>query len=260
MSKIEPASQEELHAFADGQLPPERSAEIERFLQINPQAAAQVRDYRLLNQALREAFAADPLPDDGIAEMSAAAPVRRPERRVIRLALAASLACLLLGGGAGWIARGAAMGSSGDTVALQSLAERTLAAYQVFAPDPARPVEIAATDAPRLKTWLSNRMHMDVVLPDLRTAGFTLIGGRLMASDGIPAGMLMYENSKGQRLVLYIRNDLPSAAPSKMTYRHTNAGGLLYWRDAAVAIGVAGGFSEPELRPVGDLVRASFTS
>jgi hypothetical protein len=43
-----------------------------------------------------------------------------------------------------------------------------------------------------------------------------------------------------------------------MQYRQTDAGGIVYWRDAAAGFGLAGGFSEQELRPVADLIRADY--
>lgn len=244
---------EDLHAYVDGQLPPDRMAKIEAHLRIDPQAAAQVRDYRAINAALRDAFAHDVSEPERVIF----SPIPASRRPLNRVAMAAAVAGVLLGTGAGWTSRGMLTGESGG---MQVLAERTTAAYQVFAPDAAHPVEVAANESDRLASWLSNRMKMNFRIPQLTQAGFKLVGGRLMAADGQPAGMLMYENGQGRRIVLYIRNDLPIDGPSKMRYRRTDAGSIIYWRDAAVAVGVTGGFSEQELMPVANLVRASFAS
>ncbi|MGD0634907.1 MAG: hypothetical protein ABSA13_11605 [Beijerinckiaceae bacterium] len=226
-----------MHAFADGQLSPERRSDVEAFLRVSPEAAKQVDDFRRLNAALCAAFKPAPV-----------------ARRFPR-GLAAALAGLIIGGATGWIGRGM---TPAEPTGLHELAQRAVAAYAVYAPDRVHPVDMAGDQKDRLAAWLSNRMNMTVVLPRLDAAGFALLGGRLMVGEKAPAALLMYENGQGRRLILYVRNDLPKDPPSKMQYRQTDAGGIVYWRDAAAGFGLAGGFSEQELRPVADLIRADY--
>ncbi|WP_300156585.1 anti-sigma factor [Solidesulfovibrio sp.] len=245
---------EELHAYVDGQLPRERVPEVEARLLADPLAAAQVRDYQAINAALRAAL--DPgLPEAG--DTPSPRPALLPARRRawLRMAMAAAFAGLLLGGAGGWLSRGYLRG---DVPEMQALARHAAAAYQVFAPDVIHPVDMAESD--RLTAWLSNRMNMDFPVPELSQAGFRLVGGRLMVGDGRPAGMLMYENGQGRRIVLYVRNDLPAGDPTRMRHESTAAGATVYWRDAAAGFALAGGFPEPELRSIANLIRARFTS
>ncbi len=250
---------EELHAYVDGQLPPERIPEVEAHLRADPQAAARVRDYRAINAALRAALDPDlpdpALPEDGDAPSPRPAPLPARRRPWLGLAMAAAFAGLLVGGAGGWLSRGYLQG---DAPEMQALARHAAAAYQVFAPDVIHPVDMAESD--RLAAWLSNRMNMDFPVPELSQAGFRLVGGRLMVGDGRPAGMLMYENGQGRRIVLYVRNDLPAGDPTRMRHESTAAGVAVYWRDAAAGFALAGGFPEPELRSIANLIRARFTS
>jgi anti-sigma factor RsiW len=143
---------------------------------------------------------------------------------------------------------------------MSALAQRASAAYVVYAPDTKHPVEVAGSESGHLAAWLSKRMNMTFSIPQLNDVGFVLVGGRLMVGDTAPAAMLMYENKQGRRIVLYVRNDLPDDHPSKMHYRHTDTGGIVYWRDTAVGFGLAGGFTEQELMPVANLIKRGFSS
>lgn len=242
---LPPVTPQDLQAYADGQLAPQRAAQVEDFLAAHPEAAAEIRDIRLINAALRDAFVQQPL----AGSMS----VPRPPRPW-RLPMAAAIAGLVLG---------AAIGAASTATVLQSaqspqVASHALAAYKVFALDAQRPVEIAGDQAGRLASWLSQRMGMAFAVPALDDAGFTLVGGRLMAGDGTPAGMLMYENQQGRRVVLYVKNHQPSQGRTTMRFRQTQDGGIVTWQNDSVAFGLAGGFSEQELRPVADRIRGQF--
>jgi anti-sigma factor RsiW len=141
---------------------------------------------------------------------------------------------------------------------VRDLAQRASAAYSVYAMDAAHPVEIAAADADRLAAWLSKRMNMAFPIPKLDDRGFELVGGRLMIGETAPAGLLMYQNAQGRRIILYVRNDLPADHPTKMHYQHSNAGGTVYWRGETTGFGLAGALSEQEMVPIANLIRAKF--
>ncbi len=234
---------DDIHALADGQLPLDRTAEVEAYLLANPQAAEQVRDYRAINAALRAAFAQD-------VSLPPPQPQTARRRSLWRLAVAAAFAGLLLGGAGGWMSRGFLPRDGSE---MQALARHAAAAYQVFAPDMVHPVEMTESD--RLAAWLSDRMNMDFPIPELGQAGFRLVGGRLMVGEGRPAGMLMYENAQGRRIVLYVRNDLPAGEPDRMRYERTASGAAISWRDVAAGYALAGGFSESELRSLANRIR-----
>ena len=82
-----------------------------------------------------------------------------------------------------------------------------------------------ASDKDHLQTWLSNRVGLKLVAPDLVAEGFQLVGGRLLPAGQGKAAMLLYEDAKGQRISLFVTAD--SAAKSKGTYM-ADAGGANY--------------------------------
>ena len=202
-----PVGEDDLSAFIDGRLPPERAALVESFLASQPEAASRVEADRAVRAALRERLAhkaSEPVP----ARLRAAAIVA--ERRRLRKArlLQALAACLVLlvGASGGWFARDLADRASGGSTRLAPLPQEALAAHRIFTVEAAHPVEVKADQEAHLAQWLSKRLGRRLAIPDLESVGFRLIGGRLLpAGRSDVAGQLMYGAPDGSRLTLYVR-------------------------------------------------------
>lgn len=244
-----PVSSDELHAYADGCLPAERLAVVEAHLAAHLEATRQVADYRAINRALSDietGVLSEPVP----AGLIAAA--RQPRSGRVPLAAAAA-ACLLLGFAGGWSANRLPT-SGGD--ALERLAQQTGTAYAVYAPEQRHPIEVRANQSQHLSAWLSNRLGMSLTIPSLGDLGLGFVGGRLMTSETGPAALLMYEKADGRRLVLYISNEGPFGHGHQLRYRHMAGTGVVFWSQGQTGFGLAGGFSEAELLPAAESVRA----
>ena len=244
---------EDLHAYADGKLPPERAEAVEAYLLDHPERAAEVEDYRRINRALGEVF--DGVLDEPLPAAQVAVVQSRPRR--LTAPLMAAAAGLLLGIGLTWSVQTLGLGSS---AALGQIAETSAAAYGVYAPEVRHPVEVGAAEAAHLSAWLSNRMGMSFRIPRLGDLGFELVGGRLMIGDHSPAALLMYENAEGRRLVLYVRNDITQQGASAPVYTRARDTGVVSWISGETGYGLAGGFSEGELLPAARLVQAQLAS
>ena len=77
--------------------------------------------------------------------------------------------------------------------------------YSVYGPDRMHPVEIKATDSADLVDWISSRLNTPIKVPDLTSSDYRFMGGRLVATAHGPAGLLMYDNDHGIRLVMFVR-------------------------------------------------------
>lgn len=250
-SQTGPATQDELHAYADDQLSEDRIAVVEAYLRGHPADAQRVADWRLINGTLRiraDAAVTEPVP---------AAMVGILERRngVYWRAIAASVV---------WLGIGIGLGSVGQRVVLRPdtamrVAEETRGAYAVFSPEVLHPVEVGADRADHLSDWLGKRLGRPVPIPSLNDLGFSFIGGRLMVADGAPAAMLMYENGSGRRLVLYVTGSNNPDDDRPMAYRRLAESGVITWIRNGTAYGVGGGFSEAELMPAAQSIRAQFS-
>jgi anti-sigma factor RsiW len=137
---------------------------------------------------------------------------RKPPATAWRSAAAAVL--LLVGGASGWFGHAALQAPSGGIAALAREASDT---YAVYSADRVRPVEIRASDSADLVRWVSNRIQRPVMVPNLAGSGYRFMGGRLVATQHGPAGMFMYDDDKGTRLVMLMRPMAveQDAAPSR---------------------------------------------
>ena len=191
----------ELSAAVDGRLPPERAAALEAHLDAHPEERARLQEYSELQQELRNAFAAQ----DGRAN---------PEASDGGTGACGAAAAPLLAVRSG--CRGAAFAGSRRRSAA---GPRAVSASGCRTPTKARrrpqpnvrspptrspptgcfrsrsrhPVEVDATQEAHLVQWLSKRLGHPLVVPDLTKAGFQLIGGRLLPSEGGPAAQFMYQ-------------------------------------------------------------------
>ena len=240
---------DDLHAYADGKLAPERAAAVEAYLKRHPAAAAEVADVQRINAALSGAF--DGALDEPIPSAQVAAVLHRRPRFAVPAA--AAVAGMMLGAGLAWVVQSAV---PPERIAQADLAEASTAAYVVYAPEKRHPVEVAAQESDHLSTWLSNRMNMSFRIPQLGDLGFELVGGRLLVGDRAPAALLMYENADERRLVLYVRNDLPRNGAADLRYERSEDTGVVTWTSGETGYGLAGAFSENELLPAAQLVKA----
>jgi anti-sigma factor RsiW len=243
-------SRDDLHAYADGLLPDDLVADLEVYLADNPEARQTVEDYRLINSALKQTY--DPAFEEPIPLAQIA--LARGSRTQFLVPMAAAVAGLILGAGITVGVLG--MQTGGDS--RERLAFGSTAAYDVFAPEKLHPVEVQADQSAHLSTWLTNRLGMPITIPSLKDLGFEFVGGRLIVAGDSPAALLMYENAQGRRVVLYVRNDVGGKGAPGMRYERRADTGVVTWSDGNAGFGLAGAFTEKELMPAAQLVRAQF--
>jgi anti-sigma factor RsiW len=240
-----PVGEDDLQAFVDGRLPPERREMVERYLSEHPEAAARLEDYArheaLLASSLQAKFE-EPIPNRlRIANIEA----RRRHRFTVTMARAAAILLIVgLSGAGGWIAR--TWTEQGDH--LQAVTQNAFAAYATFSPEVSHPVEVRADGSGQLVQWLSKRLQRPLVPPDLATLGFRLMGGRVLPTAHAPAAQLMYDDDHGTRLTIYIQ---PMGIDGE-EFRYTKQGDVrtIYWAERRMALAVTGRASNERLLAV----------
>ena len=140
--------------------------------------------------------------------------VRQP-RKWMYGAIAATLVAFVVGGGAGWLARGAAAAPS----ALQNLTVDALDAHRLYVVEVRHPVEVPGSERAHLQQWLTKRCGWEVRAPELDATGLKLVGGRLLPGPSGPASFLMYESASGERS----RSTLRARKPRTTQMRYTAA-------------------------------------
>jgi anti-sigma factor RsiW len=196
-----PISEDELHAYIDGQLDPGRRQEVERYLQAYPAVAQRAAGYSTQRDSLRAAFAesgVQPLPSS--LNLTRLIEERLGRRRLLPwFALAGIVLAFGFGGTGGWL-----LGER-PPAGMDALVAEAAASYAVHASDKGRPVELWAPQRDDLVRWVSNRLNRAVAPPDLSALGYQLLGGRLVATSHGPAALFLYEAGNGTRLAVFVR-------------------------------------------------------
>jgi anti-sigma factor RsiW len=243
-------SDDDLHGYVDGQLPPERHAAVARYLQEQPEAAERVAAYAAQRETLRAGFAsiaAEPVPPH--LDLQNLIAGRLAERRTVWRtaaawqAAAAVLLAFVLGGAGGWALHGRFGAAPSD---LTLLAREAIANHVVYTADRRRPTELGADQRDDLARWVSNRLNHPVTPPDMSAAGFRYMGGRLAATPQGPAGQFMYQNAAGARLTVFV---LPMRDAADTPTRTVDVGSMdgCAWIDKGVGYTVVAPVPPAEL-------------
>jgi anti-sigma factor RsiW len=257
-----PITETDLHAYVDGQLPPERATEVESHLAVNSEDAAHVSAWRKQNDALDAALTRvldEPIPSRLAVEPLARSKFNRLSwMRRYRSLIAASIAFVAgshVGAGSITLAVHSPLWPTAATDAAATMARAALDAHRVFIPEILHPVEISSAQEGHLVRGLSRRLSFPMRLPDLKPEGFTLVGGRLLSGPDGPAALFMFENAAGTRLTLYCGRLKPV---TDTAFRYSDAGGVrtIYWTSDDIGFALTGAVVRDTLQRIAQLVFA----
>ena len=245
-----PVTEHDLHAYVDRLLPETRAAEVESWLALHPDKAAEIALWLRQNEALTALFppvAADLIPQRLKPRQLAARP-RGLTLNWPQLA-AAAVVVLAIGAGAGWALREYDRPPESD-----SLIALAVTAHSLYVKENRHAVEVAASDRDHLVSWLSNRVERPITPPDLVAEGFNLIGGRLLPGDyddvdSGPTAQLMYENSANDRVTVYITAALPNEGNAYQFETRENLDAF-YWSNDRITCTVVGSLPDAEMKAV----------
>ncbi len=245
-----------LHEYVDGRLGPEERTRVEARLAQHPEDAAAAQAYRRQNRDLRAAFA--PVLDEPLPPALRAAVMAEPAgmaagRARFGWAVAASVMLVLAGAAGGWLLHGWRGEALETGEAGGAFAEQALGAHRVFVTEVRHPVEVGAEQEAHLVAWLSKRLGTKLRAPDVRAAGFELVGGRLLAEGARPAAQLMYEDVRGRRLTIYLRA-IEGAEETAFRFVEENGVAAFYWIDEDYAYALIAPLERERLLDIARLV------
>ena len=242
-----PVTEEELHAYVDGELrrrpraprSSNGSPRIPRMPRASPPGA---------RRPMRSARATARSQASRCRRVSTCRRSRARGRKWSRLAAAAVLAAFLLGGGAGWFGRGVVEGA-GPT---RAVTIEAFEAHRLYIGEVRHPIEVKAGES-HLNRWLSRRVGYEMPTPNLDPFGLKLLGGRLLPGNaGRAAALYMYEGATGERFTIYSRRD--QAPQSALRYRASGPIGSVFWVEDEVAFVVSGPADRARLQKVAEAV------
>jgi anti-sigma factor RsiW len=232
-----PVTEEELHAFVDGELAADRKEAVEAWLTAHPDQAAAVAAWRAHADNIRArygAVASEPVPGrltlDQVLKRG-----RAGRRSWAAMAAAAAIAAFIAGGATGWIAHGA---SAAAPAGFDTFTADALDAYRLYVVEVRHPVEVPGSERPHLTQWLSKRLGAELRIPDLQVIGLKLVGGRLLPGPTGAAAFYMYEGPSGERFTIYCAK--ATAAETALRFKSGDSAAAFYWVDDKVAYVVSG--------------------
>lgn len=264
---VQRVSEDELHAYVDGQLDGNRRLAVERWLADDADAARRAEDYRAQTALLHDLFDTvlrEP-PTDAEQELTDRLKGRlafndnRPAwhaRPLVRFAAAVML--VVAGAGGGWIGRGVQAPSPSPVAqqrqqTLATFAAEATEAHRFYTSDERFQVELGADNQDELNGWLSKRMGRDVFGPDLGRVGFRLIGGRSLPTDLGAGAQYMYVNDANKRITLFVGAP-QSGNTSNFSFTQNGDVSTFYWVEGPLAYALAGRLSKEELLEIAKAV------
>jgi anti-sigma factor RsiW len=217
-----PVTEDELHAFVDGELPVDRKTAVEAWLASHPDDAARVGAWKVQAAAIRTRFSGTA--NEAVPSHLKVDSLLRSGRNWRTIAAAAAAAAFLIGGVAGWMARDTTEVTAAPGDPTDQIAQYALAAHKLYIGEIRHPVEVAATEA-HLTPWLSRRLGTTLRIPDFSAFDMKLLGGRLLPGENGPAALIMYENGNGDRITFYCTK-LPSQQMAFRYYQSDNVAAI----------------------------------
>lgn len=249
----------DLHAFADGLLPPEDHARLEAWLAENPEEAAVVAAWQSQNAGIKALFAPYERLKDGDHALVSPPPVARRRLRWLPMAAAAA-AVFIVGAAVGHFTPSLLAQPELRLTSIEALPRQAQSAFIVYASDVRHPVEVGADQEAHLATWLGKRMGVaNLKVPSLQTLGFQLVGGRLLPVNDTPGALFMYENDSGQRLTILVGRNKQNETTS-FRFASTGTVETFYWIDGDLGYAVTGEISRDMLRRVAEECYRQFPS
>src|SRR5258708_19675690 len=134
IDRYAPVTEEELHAYLDGELAADRRGAVEAWLASHPEDAARVAQWRAQAEAIRARFGM--LASEAVPARFDLDKLARGARSLRAIAAAAVVVAFLTGGAVGWMAHGASAAAPGpfDPFTTQALDPHRAYLFEVRPP------------------------------------------------------------------------------------------------------------------------------
>jgi anti-sigma factor RsiW len=235
-------TEDELHVYVDGELPADRRQAVETWLSNHPEDAARVAAWRAQAEAIRARYGA--VADEPVPQRLTLKRIMRSRRSWGAIAASAAVMAFVLGGVAGWMARGA---SAAAPNAVAVFTADAIEAHKLYIGEVRHPIEVKAEEA-HLLPWLSRRVGTTLRAPELGAFDLKLLGGRLLPGIGGPAALFMYESASGERLTIYCSR--LDAARTAFRYDANANFGAVHWIEGNYGWVISGPKDKDRLKAV----------
>lgn len=241
-------TEQDIHLALDGEMPPEERESFDAWLEAHPEMKARSARFAADRRLLQETLA--PVADEAVPERFErilGAETRRPHTWLPMRQLAAAAVAFMLGAGGGYLLAWAQQPRPSEP----ALAQNAIQAHDIYASEKLHVVEVKADQREHLVKWLSKRVGVPLIAPDLLKQGYDLIGGRLLPDAGKAAAQFMYENAAGERVSLYVTRENTRSETGFKSRVEGNTRAF-YWMDDDYGCAIAGAAPEQTLLSLAD--------
>lgn len=245
-----------LCAYIDGELGEAEKTELETLLARDEDAKAlyeKLKAGSAFGNTAFEDFLHDPVPLALVRQIKQGSGINPKAERVtiaaasVRSAriwprvMAASVALVLVGGATGFI-----IGTANNVAEPTKLAStRTwlddIADYhRIYSRQKERLVEVPASDAPKIETWLASSVGVPFTIPNLTGKGLNFEGARLLVANGKPVAQLLYRNADGDVFAICFLKDSDSPQSDTFSESIRNDLGMVSWQRGGASFVVVG--------------------
>jgi anti-sigma factor RsiW len=240
-------SEDDLHAFVDGELPAARREAVAAWLAEHPEEAARVAAWRAQAEGIRTRYGAvaeEPVPER--LKLDYLARFAHSSRRFWMGTAAAALVAFVIGGGAGWFAHGAV---AAPPDGFRTLTTDALEAHKLYVVEVRHPVEVPGAERTHMTKWLSKRLGQPLQVPDLSAMNLKLVGGRLLPGPNGASAFYMYESPNGERYTVYCAKAI-AEPQTALRFKADKRFGAVYWVENRLAVVVSGPDQRAQLETV----------
>jgi anti-sigma factor RsiW len=246
-----------VHALIDGELDAGHASEVEAHVASCPRCAAQLRDFRVMRQAL----AAPALRRQAPAALRARIEAALPSPRA---AVAPSRRSLLKGLAMGSVLSGALAAGLVVFVVRQEEDQRILGdvvSAHLRSLQGDHLIDVQSSDQHTVKPWFNGRLDVAPPVIDLTAQGFTLIGGRLDYIDGRPVAAIVYKR-RAHVINLFVASVTAQVTGPERRATIDQVQGFNIWRWTRSDLGfwAASDINAEELQEFGEKLEAAVRS
>lgn len=245
-----------LCAYIDGELGEAEKTELETLLARDEDAKAlyeKLKAGSAFGNTAFEDFLHDPVPLALVRQIKQGSGINPKAERVtitaanVRSAriwprvMAASVALVLVGGATGFI-----IGTANKVAEPTKLASaRTwlddIADYhRIYSRQKERLVEVPASDAPQIETWLASSVGVPFTIPNLTGKGLNFEGARLLVANSKPVAQLIYRNADGDVFAICFLKDSDSPQSDTFSESIRDDLGMVSWQRGGASFVVVG--------------------
>jgi anti-sigma factor RsiW len=262
-----------LSAYIDGEIGESERTELEALLARDDDAKALLERLKAgsgFGDTAFEDFLHDPVPLALVRQIKQGPGASPKTERVATVAAtvrnvriwprvaAASVALMLLGGAAGYVIGAANNAAEPTNVAsargwLDDIADY----HRIYSRQKDHLVEVPASEAPKIETWLAASVGVPFKIPQLGGKGLAFEGARLLVANGKPVAQLVYRSAEGEIFAICFLKNTSGPQSDQFEESIRDDLGMVTWQRGGASFVLVGPSAHVGMQDIAESVAAT---